>query len=144
MPSHTSGVEAFARPTKVVEGLSATPMISVHSAPIASASSTFLARPKVNRVIAVLIHVQLVRHVAVFHDRAGDQLREHNHVSAEIDNVALSLHIPAVDIDRVGKGLEGIETDAQRQGADALNLRKAGAEDGVDAAEHEVRVLEIE
>ena len=51
MPSHTSGVDALARPTKVVEGLSATPMMSVHKAPMASASSTFLARPKVNRVM---------------------------------------------------------------------------------------------
>ena len=31
-PSQTSGVDALARPTKVVEGLSAMPMISVQSA----------------------------------------------------------------------------------------------------------------
>ena len=30
-PSQTSGVDALARPTKVVEGLSAMPMISVQS-----------------------------------------------------------------------------------------------------------------
>lgn len=50
-PSQTSGVDALARPTKVVEGLSAMPMISVQSAPTASASRTFFARPKVNRVM---------------------------------------------------------------------------------------------
>ncbi len=50
-PSQTSGVEALARPTKEMEGLSATPMMSVQRAPMASASSTFLARPKVNRVM---------------------------------------------------------------------------------------------
>ena len=50
-PSQTSAVEALARPTKVVAGLSAMPMMSVHSAPTASASSTFLARPKVKMVM---------------------------------------------------------------------------------------------
>ena len=36
---------------KGVEGLSAMPMMSVQSAPTASASRTFFARPKVNRVM---------------------------------------------------------------------------------------------
>ena len=56
----------------------------------------------------------------------------------------LRFHIPAVDVDGVGKCLEGVEADAERQYADALNGRKTGAEDGIDAAEHEICILEVE
>ena len=92
----------------------------------------------------MFINVQLVRYIAVFHDGAGDQLREHDHVGTEIDDIALGLHIPAVDVDGVGQGLEGVEADAQRQRADALDLGKAGAQQGIYTAQHEVRVFEIE
>ena len=34
------------------------------------------------------------------------------------------------------RGLEGVEADAQRQGADALNFGKSGAQQGVGAAQH--------
>ena len=136
-PSQTSGVDALARPTKVVEGLSAMPMMSVQSAPMASASRTFFARPKVNRVmpssiclqaVAALVDVQLGRDVPVLDDGARDELGEHDDISAEINDVVLRFYIPAVDVDGVGKGLEGIEADAQRQDADALNGRKTGAQ----------------
>ena len=59
MPSHTSPVEAFASPTKVMEASSATPMMSVQRAPTASASSTFLARPKVKMVMPSSIWAML-------------------------------------------------------------------------------------
>ena len=95
-------------------------------------------------VIAVVVDVELVGDVPVFHDGSGDELGEHDHIGTEVDDVPLCLHIPAVDVDGIGKGLEGIEADAQRQGADALDLSKAGAQQGVDAAEHKVCVLEIE
>ncbi len=88
--------------------------------------------------------METVGDIPVLDDRAGDELGEHDHIGTEIDDVVLGLHIPAVDIDGVGESLEGIEADAQRQHADALNGCKAGAEDGVDAAEHEVCILEVE
>ena len=90
------------------------------------------------------VYVQLVGDIAVFDDGARDELREHDHVGAEVDDIALRLHIPAVDVDGVGQGLEGVEADAQRQGADALDLGKAGAQQGIDAAQNEVCVFEIE
>ena len=95
-------------------------------------------------VIAVPVDVQLVGDVPVLDDRPRDELREHDHISAEIDDVALGFYIPAVNIDGVGKGLEGVEADAQRQGADALNFGKGGAQQGIHAAQHKVCVLEVE
>ena len=92
----------------------------------------------------MLVDVQLVGDVPVLDDGPRDQLREHDHISAEINDVALSLYIPAVDVDGVGKGLEGVEADAQRQRADALDLGKGGAQQGVCAAQHKVCVLEVE
>ena len=44
----------------------------------------------------------------------------------------------------VGQGLEGVEADAQRQGADALDLGKGRAQQGIGAAQHEVCILEVE
>ena len=90
------------------------------------------------------VYVQLAGDIAVFDDGAGDELREHDHVGAEVDDIALRLHIPAVDVDGVGKGLEGVEADAQRQRADALDLGKPSAQQGVYTAQHKVCVLEIE
>ena len=93
---------------------------------------------------AAFVDVETVGDVPVLDDGAGDELGEHDDVSTEIDDVMLRFHIPAVDVDGVGKGLEGVEADAQRQYADALNGRKTGAEDGIDAAEHEICILEVE
>lgn len=92
----------------------------------------------------MLVDVQLVGDVPVLDDRPRDELREHDHISAEINDVALGFYIPAVDIDGVGKGLEGVKADAQRQSADALYLGKGGAQQGVCAAQHKVCVLEVE
>ena len=72
------------------------------------------------------------------------KLREHDHISAEINDVALGFYIPAVDVDGVGKGLEGVKADAQRQSANALDLGKGGAQQGVCAAQHKVCVFEVE
>ena len=92
----------------------------------------------------MLVDVQLVGDVPVLDDGPRDELREHDHISAEINDVALGFYISAVNIDGVGKGLEGVEADAQRQGADALNFGKSGAQQGVGAAQHKVCVLEVE
>ena len=96
------------------------------------------------QIIAVFVDMELSRDVPVFDDGPRDELGEHHHIGTEIDDVVFGLHLPAVDVDGVGKGLEGIEADAQRQGADALDRRKAGAQQAVDAADDKVRVLEIE
>lgn len=90
------------------------------------------------------VYVQLVRDIAVFHDGAGDQLREHDHIGTKVDDITLCLYIPAVNIDGVGKGLEGVKADAQRQSANALDLGKGGAQQGIDAAQNEVCVFEVE
>ena len=88
--------------------------------------------------------METVGDIPVLDDGAGDELGEHDDVSTEINDVMLCFHIPAVDVDGVGKCLEGVEADAQRQYANALNGRKTGAEDGIDAAEHEICILEVE
>ena len=88
--------------------------------------------------------METVGDVPVLDDGAGDELGEHDDVSTKINDVMLRFYIPAVDVDGVGKCLEGVEADAQRQYADALNWRKTGAEDGIDAAEHEICILEVE
>ena len=88
--------------------------------------------------------MEAVGDVPVLDDGACDELGEHDDVSAEVDDVVLGLYVPAVDVDGVGEGLEGVEADAQRQHADARDGRKAGAEEGVEAAEHKVCILEVE
>ena len=95
-------------------------------------------------VVAVLVDVQLGRHVTVFDDGAGDQLREHDHIGPEVDDVLFRRHIAAVDVDGVGKGLEGVKADAQRQDADPLNGRKARPQQSVGALQDKICVLEIE
>ena len=67
----------------------------------------------------MLVDVQLGRDIPILDDGACDELGEHDNISAEVDDVVLSLYLPAVDINGVGKGLEGIKADAQRQDADA-------------------------
>ena len=132
-PSQTSGVEALARPTKETEGLSATPMMSVQSAPMAYGQQDFLCQAEGEQghavldlleLIAAFVDVETVGDVPVLDDGAGDELGEHDDVSTEINDVMLRFHIPAVDVDGVGKCLEGVEADAQRQYADALNGRQ--------------------
>ena len=92
----------------------------------------------------MLVDMQLVRDIAVLDDGACDELREHDHIGTEVDDVALGFHIPAVDVDGIGEGLEGVEADAQRQSADALNFGKGGAQQGIGAAQHEVCIFEVE
>ena len=80
------------------------------------------------QAVAVPVYVQLVGDIAVFHDGAGNQLREHDHIGTKVDDITLCLYIPAVNIDGVGKGLEGVKADTQRQSANALDLGKGGAQ----------------
>ena len=96
------------------------------------------------QAVTMLVNVQLGRDIPILDDGARDELGEHDNISAEVDDVVLSLYLPAVDINGVGKGLEGIKADAQRQDADALNGRKSGAQQAVDAAQDKVCVLEVE
>ena len=93
--------------------------------------------------IAVLVDVELGRHIPVFHDGAGDQLGEHHHIGAEVDDVFLGGHVPAVDVDGVGQSLEGVEADAQGQDADPLDGGKACPQQGVGAFQHKVCVFEV-
>ena len=88
--------------------------------------------------------MQLVGYVPVFDDGAGDQLGEHNHICAKVDDVALGGHIPAVDVDGVGQGLEGVEADAQGQHLDALDGGEGSAQQGIGTFQHKVCVLEVE
>ena len=88
--------------------------------------------------------MELGGHIAVFDDGACNELGEHDDVSAKINDVVLGLDLPAVDVDGVGKGLEGVKADAKRQGADALDGRKACPQQGVGAGEDEVCVFEVE
>ena len=72
MPSHTSGVEALARPTKVVEGLSAMPMISVRQGADGIRQQDLFGQTEgeqgyafldLRGAVAALIDVQLVGYV---------------------------------------------------------------------------------
>ncbi len=83
---------------------------------------------------------QLLRDVVVFHDRAGDELREHRDVEREVDDVAVRLHLAAVDVDQIRHRLEGEERDADRKRQ--IVIRDMDAEDVVDRAEEEAPVFE--
>ena len=60
---------------------------------------------------------QLLVHVAISHDRARDELWKQRHVGAKRDGIALCVHLAAIDVDDIGKRLEGIKrnTDGERQ-----------------------------
>lgn len=57
----------------------------------------------------MLVNVQLGRDIPILDDGARNELGEHDNISAEVDDVVLSLYLPTVDINGVGKGLEGIK-----------------------------------
>ena len=59
--------------------------------------------------------VQLLGDGDIAHDGTGDELREHGHIAAKGDDVMLHRALPAVDVDGIGHGLEGIEGDADGQ-----------------------------
>ena len=89
---------------------------------------------------AALQHMQPVRHIAVFHNGPGNQLREHHHIGAEVDEVVLGWHIAAVYVDGIAHRLEGVKADAQRQ-----RQRKRGngrAQQRVDVGDEEVGIFE--
>ena len=86
--------------------------------------------------------MQLFRHIPVFYDGAGDELGEHDHIGAEIDDVVFGGNIPAVDVDGIAHGLEGVEADAQRQYADPFQVRQAQTGNGVVGVHDEVGVFE--
>ncbi len=57
-----------------------------------------------------MVDMQLGRDIPILDDGARDELGEHDNISAEVDDVVLSLYLPAVDINGIGKSLEGIES----------------------------------
>ena len=59
---------------------------------------------------------ELVVHVLVPDDGAGDELGEEGDIAGEGDEPAGGRAVPPVDVDEVGDSLEGIEGDADGQG----------------------------
>ena len=96
--------------------------------------------PQVKALERLAPVVDLAHDVHIAHDRPGDELREHRHVAAEGDRVALRRAVAAVDVDGVGHGLERVEGDAHRQ-------RHARHRDGererrVERGDDQPRILE--
>ena len=60
--------------------------------------------------------LQLGRDIAVAHDWARDELREHGNIGGKIDKIMLRRHIAAVYVDLIAGDLKRIEADADRQG----------------------------
>ena len=56
--------------------------------------------------------LQLTGHVGIANDGAGDQLREHGHISTKVHDILLGLHAATVHINGVAEDLEGIKADA--------------------------------
>ena len=82
------------------------------------------------------------RYIAVFHDWPGNELREHDHISAEVDQIMLGFHIAAVYINGIAHRLECIKADAEWQSqAQEGNGRSYY---GVDVVDEKVGVFEKE
>ena len=94
------------------------------------------------QAVTIFVYMQLSSHVTVFHDGTCNQLGEHNHIRAEINDIVLSLHIPAVYVDGVAHGLEGVEADTQRQNSSRFHHTDGKPGDRIDGADDEVGVLE--
>lgn len=58
---------------------------------------------------------QLIADVGVDDDRSGDQLWEHAQVRAEIDKGSVRFRPPEIHVNDVGRDLECVETDPERQ-----------------------------
>ena len=84
--------------------------------------------------------LQLVRHGAVLDNGSGDELGEEGDVRAEGHRVPLDRGRPAVDINGVAHGLEGVEADADGQGE--TQNGETQARQAVDAFGQEIPVLE--
>ena len=63
----------------------------------------------------LLSGMQLLLNIRVSYDGACDQLWEHGHIQGKIHKILLRLHILAIYIYNIGKDLEGIERDPDRQ-----------------------------
>ena len=74
--------------------------------------------------------LQLFRHGFVADDGARDELGKEGDIGAEGDHVFLHRGVPAVDVDRIAHGLEGVKADAD--GQHQPRPCKAGAKKGVD------------
>ena len=83
---------------------------------------------------------QLIGHIFVAHDGAGDELREQRHECAEADIVPLHVRIPAVDVDGIAHRLESVERDAYRQRQP--QRRDVDEGQGAERGDDEVIVLE--
>ena len=60
--------------------------------------------------------LQLFRHGFVADDGARDELGKEGDIGAEGDHVFLHRGVPAVDVDGIAHGLEGVKADADGQG----------------------------
>ncbi len=60
--------------------------------------------------------IELIGDVLIADDRARDQLRKQRYIGAEGDDVLLHRRVTAIDVDRIGHRLEGVEADTDRQG----------------------------
>ena len=87
---------------------------------------------------------QLVVHILVFDDGAGDQLGEEGDERAKTDQVLLGMYIAPIDVDGVGHGLEGVERDADGQ-ADAQGMEEIqSGEQGGQIRHDKIVILEKE
>lgn len=55
-------------------------------------------------------------HRLIADDRAGDELGEETHIHEEVEEIPLKADPPPVEVDDIGKDLEGIEADPDRKG----------------------------
>ena len=70
-------------------------------------------------------------HGAVAHNGTGHQLREHRHVEQQAPETVLRGGVFAVHVDEVRHGLEGVETDTDREGNAGSAHRDAPSIEGV-------------
>ena len=86
-----------------------------------------------------------LRDVAIPHNGAGDELREHENVQHVIREPLHGRHFFPIDIDDVGDGLEGEEGDAD--GKQHLRKRERfqpeKPEKGIQVVHEEIRILEV-
>ncbi|MND40616.1 hypothetical protein D3C80_313580 [compost metagenome] len=89
--------------------------------------------------------VELVDQVLEAQHRAGDQVREDRHEGGEVHQVAGGRGVAAIDVDDVADGLEDVEGDPDRQQdvREHERLHAEGGDDGVEAVDAEVGVLEV-
>ena len=94
---------------------------------------------RIKRDLAVF---QFAVDIRIFHDWAGNQLREEDNKRPKVNDIALYLDLVEIDVDGIGHNLEGVKADPERQVFCDLKHREGGSKQRIEIHQQEIAVFE--